>query len=187
MTLPTIYIFNIEINILAQIFGLIGLVFVVIAYQKKEKIDFLRFCNYQFFFTMIESILLLAITGLIKIVVGIIRNYFVIYFIKKQKEMPKFLNIIFVLLVAIIGLFFVDKWFSILPIIASIISTVVTCSKNFKLLKIGGIFVQILSMIYNIFVGAFVGFFRQTIILIAIIVGFVNYIKYEKNKYYKIG
>ena len=50
MTLPTIYIFNIEINILAQIFGLIGLVFVVIAYQKKEKIDFLRFCNYQFFF-----------------------------------------------------------------------------------------------------------------------------------------
>ena len=48
MTLPTIYIFNIEINILAQIFGLIGLVFVVIAYQKKKKLIFLDFVIINF-------------------------------------------------------------------------------------------------------------------------------------------
>ena len=60
--------------------------------------------------------------------------------------------------------------------------------KNFKLLKCGGIVVEIISMTHSLFIGAYVGFIRQSIILIAIIIGLIKYIKYEKNqKYYFIG
>lgn len=185
--LPYIYIFNLKINIFAQVFGLIGLVFIVIAYQKKEKIDFLKFCNYQFVFTLIESILLGAMTGVFKIASGIIRNLVVALYITKNKQMPKYFNLLFILLVVVPSLFFINSWYSILPIISSIISTIVTCGKNYTILKIGGIIVQLLQITYSLCIGAYVGFIRQTVILIAIIIGLINYIKHLKNEYYIIG
>lgn len=186
--LPCIYVFNIKINILAQVFGLIGLIFVVIAYQKNDKLSFLKFCNLQFCFTILESLLLLAYTSVFKIGSGIFRNLVVAYYIKSNKKMPKFWNLIFILMVVVPSMFFINSWVAYLPIFSSIVSTLVTCQNNFKLLKCGGIVVEIISMTHSLFIGAYVGFIRQSIILIAIIVGLIKYIRYEKNqKYYYIG
>ncbi len=187
-TLPSIYVFNIKINILAQVFGLIGLIFVVIAYQKNDKLSFLKFCNLQFCFTILEATLLLAYTSVFKIGSGIFRNLVVAKYIKKNKKMPFIWNVVFVLMVVVPSMFFINSWVAILPVISSIVSTIVTCQNNFKILKSGGIVVEIISMTHSLFIGAYVGFIRQTIILIAIIIGLVKYIKYEKrHKYYIIG
>lgn len=186
--LPCIYVFNIKINILAQVFGLIGLIFVVIAYQKNDKLSFLKFCNLQFCFTILESLLLLAYTSVFKIGSGIFRNLVVAHYLKTNKKMPKIWNLIFILMVVVPSMFFINSWVAYLPIFSSIVSTLVTCQNNFKLLKCGGIVVEIISMTHSLFIGAYVGFIRQSIILIAIIIGLIKYIKYEKNqKYYFIG
>lgn len=180
--LPCIYVFNIKINILAQVFGLIGLIFVVIAYQKNDKLSFLKYCNLQFCFTIIESLFLLAYTSVFKIGAGLFRNLILVYYLKKNKHMPKVWNLIFILMVIIPSMFFINNWFAILPVISSVVSTVVTCQKNFKILKCGGIVVEIISMTHSLCVGAYVGFVRQSVILVAIIIGLIKYIKYEKQQ-----
>ena len=173
-------IYGIEINIPAQIFGLIGLVFVVIAYQKAEKIDYLRYCNYQFFFTVFESLILGSITGVIKIVVGICRNSILSRYLRQGRDMPKIFCAVFVLIAVVPSLCFVYSIIDIFPIITCVISTLMICQRNFKLLKIGGMIVEIISMTHSLLIGAFVGFFRQFLIFVSILIGLIRYMRQEK-------
>lgn len=177
-----IEIFGLQINVYAQIFGLIGLIFVVIAYQANEKLKYLRFTNISFLFTICEAFILGAITSAIKITTGIIRNIVVAIYIKKNKKMPMWFNIIFIAMAILPSLFFIYSFIDWFPIMSSIASTIATCQNNYKLLKAGGILVEIFAMVHSIYIGAYIGFIRQFIILISIIIGLIKYINYE-NKY----
>ena len=175
-----ITIYGLQINIWAQIFGLIGLIFVVIAYQKKSKRDYLIYCNYQFSFTIFEAAILGSITGVIKIFVGICRNAILSMYISHGRTMSKYLCVVFVLVAVIPSMFFVYSYIDIFPIITCVISTLMICQRNFKLLKVGGMIVEIISMSHSLLIGAYIGFIRQFIIFVSIFIGLIRYIRYEK-------
>lgn len=175
-----INIYGLEVNIYAQIFGLVGLIFVVIAYQKPKKLDYLRYCNYQFFFTIFEALILDSITGVIKIATGICRNSTLAHHIRKGKPMPRWYSLIFIVVAVVPSLFFVHSYVDIFPIITCVISTLMICQNNFKLLKVGGMIVELISMTHSLLIGAYIGFVRQFMIFVSIIIGLIRYIKREK-------
>lgn len=181
-TSPYFYLFGLKINVLAQAFGLIALVFMVVAYLKKQKTHFLVFCIFSFFFTMLECIMLNAITGFIKPLTGIIRNLVCLFYLKQSRPIPKIYNIVFVLLMVIPSVIFVQSFIDTLPIITSIISTLVTIQGGVVALKGGGFLVQIIMIVYNFLIGAYIGVIRQSIVLVSIIVGFVMMFKDKGRK-----
>ena len=101
-------------------------------------------------------------------------------YISHDRTMPKYLCVVFVLVAVIPSMFFVYSYVDIFPIVSCVISTLMICQRNFKLLKVGGMIVEIISMSHSLLIGAYVGFIRQLIIFVAIFIGLIRYIRYEK-------
>lgn len=126
--------------------------------------------------TLINSFsyyLLNAYTGVAMCLIGIIRNI-----IFKENKKSKFKLLFILTLIVSISIFTFDNWFSLLNIFATVLYTYSLWQKSTKIYKLLGIIINILMIVYNIFIESIFGVILLTISFISSLIGFI---KNQKN------
>lgn len=159
---------------IAQGFGVLGLLVMVISLFQKNKNKMLGYVVFNGIFFGIEYFLLGAYSGMFSNFFGIFRTY-----ISKEKEKHNKLNKWYVLLFFIVGYTIIGfisydgKVISLLPIIAEIIYVFTLWQKDVKKIRIGTLLMVILWLIYDIFFKAYPSMFTDLIVMSSTIVAIV--------------
>ena len=159
---------------IAQGFGVLGLMVMVISLFQKNKDKMLGYVVFNGIFFGIEYLLLGAFSGMFSNFFGIFRTY-----VSKEKEKHRNINKWYVLLFFIIGytiigfISFDGKIISLLPIIAEIIYVITLWQKDVGRIRIGTLLMVILWLIYDIFVKAYPSMITDLIVMSSTIVAIV--------------
>lgn len=159
---------------IAQGFGVLGLLVMVISLFQKNKDKMLGYVVFNGIFFGIEYLLLGAFSGMFSNFFGIFRTY-----VSKEKENHRNLNKWYVLLFFIIGytiigfISFDGNIISLLPIIAEIIYVITLWQKDVGRIRIGTLLMVILWLIYDIFVKAYPSMITDLIVMSSTIVAIV--------------
>lgn len=159
---------------IAQFFGILGLLVMVISLFQKNKDKMLGYVVLNGIFFGIEYLLLGAYSGMFSNFFGIFRTY-----VSKEKEKKSKLNKWYILLFFIIGytiigfISFDGKIISLLPIIAEIIYVLTLWQKDVKKIRIGTLIMVILWLIYDIFVKAYPSMITDLIVMSSTIIAII--------------
>jgi len=157
----------------SQIAVIIATIFLGLTYFSKDRKKILiLFILYSAFYG-IHYLLLEAITGFFMNIVSIIRN--IIFFrneLKNKKNNIKFLILLF-LIIIFSTVFTYKDLFSVLLMIASLISTYSVWQNNHKLYKYLAVIVSICFVIYGIHIKSLFGVLTEISLLIAEFIGII--------------
>lgn len=166
-----------KLYILSQVFIILNYVFLVIAYQLKNKGKILFFNNSAQFSAGLSFICLGAYTGLAMTIISIFRNtIFMVY--GEKKEVSKKTNILILLgiyaLMIMVSIFTFNGFLSLMSVLATMLATYALWQKNTKLYKILGIPISLLWIIYNIYIKSIFGIVLECILMTSAIIGFIR-------------
>lgn len=167
--------------ILAQIFGVLGSIAMVISSWQKSRKKILFFLLFDNIFYFIQYILLHAYTGAFTNVIGLVRLGLFSYKGKNDFFKKNYVLYIICLLYILIGFITYENLGSIFPIIASVIYAVVLWQDNPKKIRIGTAFMLFMWMVYNLLVHAYVGALSEGIMFMSSILAIIK-IDVLKNK-----
>lgn len=140
----------------AQIFAVLICVVSSISYLSKRKDIYLAEQLLVNILYCLQYVILGAFSGAISNVISLAK-YVVFYGnAKKNKKNPKWQVIFFCLISVALGCFALNKWYTIIPIITSVIFTFAIWQDNPIVLRAVVIVCNILWIIFNIAVGAYV-------------------------------
>ena len=160
--------------ILAQIIGLFSFIVSLIAYHKKTKKKILSTMIISNTLNFIHYFLLDAISGGITKIVAVIRDILII-----NKKNSKSIFYIFVFIYLILGITLYNNLLSIIPIVASFITTIAAFFGTPYIIKIVALLTFTLWLVYNIFVLSFAGIISNVVAIISTIIAIKNF---KKNK-----
>ncbi len=103
-----------------------------------------------------QYLLLGQLSGTVSNAVSSFKYIYFIYKEKAKKENTQKELLIFLLLSVVLGIFAIDSWFSVIPIITSLLFTYAIWQKSEIVLRIVVIFCNLLWVIFNLFAGAYV-------------------------------
>jgi len=150
--------------ILAQIIGLFSFLIALVAYHQKTKKKILSTMIISNTLNFIHYFLLDAISGGITKIVAVIRDILII-----NKKNSKSIFYIFVIIYLILGISLYDNLLSIIPILASFITTIAAFFGSPYIIKIVALLTFTLWLIYNIFVLSFAGILSNIVAIISTI------------------
>ena len=167
------------VKIIAQIFGLCAMVALFSIYQQTDRRKLIRSKLFADAFWVVHYVMLGAYGGAIPNFVGILREFI---FINREKK--KWANLIVwpILFVAfnwLLGYFTFSSPINIMPIAASTLVTISLWNRNPNITKILSIPVSMTFMVYDFFVGSWVGIANESLAIVSIIIYFI---KAKKNK-----
>ena len=139
--------------ILAQIFGFLGMVFMIVSFQLNQKQKLLKWQIWSCAMYVVQYLCLGALSGGLMNLVALIRNY--LY--SKLKTIPKPLIFTILIIVILLGIIFYQGPISLLPIAATCLFTIGLTSKNLTLIRLTDVISCLFYIIYNINVAAYVG------------------------------
>ena len=173
-----IYRKGFKMDIAAQIFGLGAMVSLFLIYQQKsrKKLIFCKLCADVFW--SLHYLCLGAYGGIVPNSVGILREIVFMQRDKKKWADKVYIPIFFILLNWSIGALTFKQPINIIPIVASTFVTVSLWLRRPKLTKIISIPVSVAFLIYDIFVGSYIGVINESIAITSIIINFIK----ERNK-----
>jgi len=169
---------------IAQIFGVLGLLVMVISLFQKDKNKMLLLIVFNGLFFGIEYLLLGAYSGMFSNFFGIFRTYF-----SMKKENDSKFDKLYILLFFIIGyiiigfISFDGNFISLLPIFAELIYVVTLWQKSVKKIRVGTLLMVILWLIYDIIVMAYPSAITDLIVLTSTVIAIcVNDIFYKRKE-----
>lgn len=157
---------------IAQIFGLIALLILVISFQKNDKDELLKYQIFSSLFFSLQYLFLNALTGSLMNIISIIRN---VVFRKFNNKSSVAYLIIIVLCMIGLSIFSYNGLISLLPTIAVVLYTFAIFQKNLTITRIVGIISCMLFIIYNINVLAITGLISIIIELIFVIIAIYRF------------
>ena len=161
-------------NLPAHICALIGFIFLIISTQEKNKNKILIYQSLFYLFFFLQYILIGVYSASILCIVSLIRN--IIYYFKTNK-LSYFIIILVLIVGTITGIYVINNYGLIipfLPLVINLIYTYVLSKNNIKFIKKGFLICSIIWIIYNYFIGAYIG-------LICNILEMFSYILYFKR------
>lgn len=165
----------------SQILVVISTVFIGCSYLAKDKKNIMLLCVIYCFFYSGHYLLLNAYTGALMSLISAARNIWFYLNAKKKRNNPKFSLLLFLLLAVIFGAVSYQDTFSIISIMASLLSTYSIWQKNVKLYRILAVPVSICFIIYAIHINSFLSILTECILLVVEIVGIIQYCSKTKN------
>lgn len=161
-------------KLLAYFFGLGAMVALFSIYQQSERKKLIAAKLCADVCWTIHYLLLGGIAGMIPNVIGIFRE---LVFMKRESK--KGANnviwpIIFILCGWGLGICTFNSAFNILPILASCFVTISLWIKNPKLTKLITVPVCITFMIYDFYIGSFIGIINESLSICSVIISFVK-------------
>lgn len=180
----TFVLFGIEMNISAQVFGMLMFIFVAIGYLTKGKTYFaLTLCSS--ICCIFESLVLKVWSSAISVFLVAVRNILILSYSKNSQRPPRLWCYIIIALVVIEGVIFTfieqDIW-SALPPLLTVAETYFAFDKQEKHLKAAIIGISFGYVLFNAHAGAYVGVVRQIFVCGFAIAGFIKYIKWLKKQ-----
>lgn len=167
------------------LFGVGAMISLFVSHQSKNRKGILMGKLSADLFWTAHYAFLGAVAGMIPNTVGIFRE---LIFVNRQKH--KFANIIFwpvafILINLILGIVSFKSWFDVLPITASSFVTVSLWIKNPKLTKCISVPVSVAFLIYNMFVGSYIGVINESFAILSILIFFVKARKKMKTQVFQ--
>lgn len=176
-------LFGLQVNLFAQIFGLIMLVFTVLGYLTHDRAYFvLTLCGSVC--CIFESVVLYKWSSAVAVFLVCVRNCLILYYGKKGKKLPAWVAYLIIAVVAVSGVVFTfiekDVW-SLLPPVLTVADSFFATRRPERELKIALIPISFGYVLFNYHAGAYVGVVRQILVFVAGIVGFIKYVFYLKK------
>jgi hypothetical protein len=161
-------------NIIAQLFGIGAMVSLFLIYQQKSRKKLIATKLSADIFWVAHYFCLGATAGMIPNFVGIFRE--LIFINRKTKKWASIIlwPILFILINWALGLRTFDSWFNFLPITASTFVTVSLWIDNPRLTKLISIPISVAFLVYDIFVGSYIGIINESIAISSIILYFIK-------------
>lgn len=162
------------INTLAQIIGFCGTGVTFIAYQQNKRRNILLCTVLSCSLFCVHYILLGAYTGAVMNLIGVLRST---VFVNNDKKWAKstFWLFLFVALNIVAGIVTWNHWFSVLPLIGMVLSTVSNWMKSEKLIR----FITFPSspcwLVYNALSGSVAGVITECFIMTSLIIAIIRY------------
>lgn len=151
--------------IISQIFAVLSIIFDLVAAQRRKKVDLLKMDTLAALCSSLHYAFLGAWSGLVSKIITTIRNGLAVYQTAHKRKNSKLILIIFVLAYIIIGLLTFNSAFSILPILAPSIYTIVIYTSNVKKIRYAVVLSNLLWLIYDIHLISIAGIVAETIII----------------------
>lgn len=171
--------------ILAQIFGILAIITFAISPQQKTKHGLLIYQFFSAMFYAIQYFLLGAYSAVATNILGAAKNLVFSKYAKKNKKIPLYFLILYILILIVAGILTYKNIFSIFPIILSILYSYGTWQDNLKVYRIIAVFGGVCWTIYNFTVGAYVGAMGNIFQLISAVVALWRFdISKSKKKTY---
>ena len=165
--------------VISQIFALFSIVFDLVAAQRRKKVDLLNMDTLAALCSSLHYAFLGAWSGLISKIITTVRNGLAAYQAAHRRKNNKLLPIIFVILYIIMGILAFDSIFSILPIFAPSIYTMIIYTSDIKKIRYAVVLSNLLWLIYDIHLLSIAGIVAETIIIIN---GLIAIYRYRKRK-----
>lgn len=160
--------------IIAQIFGLTGLLFTIVANYQNKKNRVLIFQIVANLLCFIQYLLLNALAAASTYLVAVIRCSVFYTFDKKGKKRSSLVFVFFSILIIILGILSYKDLFSLIPIITAIFYTYGVWQDDLKNFRIIAFIVPVVWIVYNLHVGAYVGIILTTIEALATLVAIIK-------------
>lgn len=161
-------------NIVAWIFGILAMLSLFSVYQQstRKKLIIKKLCADVCW--VIHYFCLGGYGGMIPNGVGIFRELVFVQRDKHKLANSPFIPVIFILINFALGISTFKSPINILPITASAFVTVSLWLRNPKLTKIISIPVSLTFLIYDLFIGSWIGMINESIAIISIIISFIK-------------
>lgn len=173
--------------IISQVFTVISYIFLALTYHSKSRMTVLTLNFLSQIMFVVSYILLGAWSGLAMVIVALIRNIIFIVDEKKngKREQMNRLDIVILIMMYIISIasaiFTYEGFFSLLPVLATLIYTYGVCQKNIKTYKLLGIPTELLWTCYNIYIKSIFGLLLEAIILTSCFTGYYMEVKKSQD------
>ena len=168
-------------ELIAQLFGLGAMASLFLIYQQKSRKGMLFAKLSADVFWVIHYLCLGGIAGMIPNAVGILRE--LVFINRKDKKWAASIvwPILFILLNWGLGFRTFHSLYNLLPITASTFVTVSLWIDNPKLTKIISIPISLSFLVYDIFIGSYIGIVNEAVSVISIILFFSREFKMKKR------
>lgn len=153
--------------ILAQIFGLLGAVSMLLSSWQKTKDKVLTFLILDSLFYFVQYILLGALSGAFTNIIGLIRTILFKYKDKNKILQNNIILYIVMLGYIIIGIITYKGIISLFPVIIGILYSMLLWQNNVKKIRIGTSVMILSWLIYNISVSAYMAALVEVVLLIS--------------------
>jgi len=152
-----------------QTLGFIYALFLIVSNFKKKSSQILLFQTFSFFFKSIHYYLLEGFSGFLSSFISMIRN--LLFF----KIKSNFLwTIIFIIIYFIIGFITYKNIYTLLPILATIIYTIIINYNKPSYLRLGMLVTSGTWLIYNFYIVSYSGIIIQFVMLITNIIAIIK-------------
>ena len=161
-------------NVVAQVFGVGAMASLFLIYQQttRKRMICAKLCADVCW--SVHYLCLGAYGGIVPNTVGIFRELVFMRRDEKKWASRAFVPIIFIIINWCIGLFTFSSPINILPIVASTFVTISLWLRKPMLTKLISIPVSIIFLIYDIFVGSYIGVVNESIAITSIIINFLK-------------
>ncbi len=161
-------------NVLAQIFGALALLFLVISYQQKKRIRFLDLQLIANIFYSLQYLALHAYSGMVAFLISTIKMLIFRVDEKNNKSSSVFVLIFLEFSFVVLGIFTYENLYSFIPILGVCLFTYGAWQRNLKITYFIGILVAVISNVYDIIVGAYVSVISNLFEFLASLIGFIR-------------
>lgn len=161
--------------IIAQIFGLIGIVFSILSMQMKTKKNIMIMLLGLNLSSALNFLFLGSISGSLVCLFAVLETIINYLYDNKNKRIPIYIISIYVIINIILGLISYKGLFDIVPIICALLFCATICTKkesNIRKIMFGN---QSLWLIYDITIKAYMFSISNILTLISIIISIVRY------------
>ena len=173
-----------NIFLVAQFLGVLSMISMMLSSWQLKRKKILFYLIFDNIFCFIQYILLGAYNGAFTNVIGVFRT--IVFTKKGTTKFYKTNNILYIILTlyAIVGILTYKSILGLFPTIASLFYAIVLWQEKSKNIRIGTSIMLFMWLLYNIFVGAYIGAICEGVMLISSIGAII---KIDIIKNYKKG
>ena len=161
-------------KIVAQLIGVVAMCSLFYTYQQKDRKQILLGKLVADASWGIHYLLLGAYAGMIPNFVAIVREFVFMQRGKKKWASGIWVPIFFIIVNFSIGVWTFKVWYNVLPIVGTMVVAVALWIKNPKITKMILFPVAVAFLIYNIFIGSYIGVINEIVGLFSLILYFIR-------------
>ena len=167
--------------VVAQIFGVLGIIFSVLSMQMKTKRNIMIMLICLNLASALNFLFLDSISGSLVCFFGVVETFVNYLFDSKQKKVPIYVVIFYVVVNLVLGISTYKGTIDIIPIVCALLYCMTVCTSkesNIRKLMFGN---QSLWLVYDIIVKAYMFSISNILTLISIVIAYFRF-DYKKDK-----
>lgn len=169
--------------LVAQLMGIIGLIYSITSMYKEDRRTVLILVTITNSFYLLQYSLLHAISGIVITLIAVLRGIIFYYYDKQNKNTPALILLILITLLTIISIHSYEDIYSLLTLFAGISYTYGVWQNNLKIFRITALIAPICFIIYNIHVLAYAGSLASLVEAIMALIAIIKIDVLKLNKH----